>query len=167
MTIFRYRACIPGNKIFLRIYDIDARMSLYRLHEFLDGDLGFSPDQMTVFETLSDKGKVMRRIGLFDFGDGSMDRVSVENTYIEGAAVLRYVYNLSMNLFLDLRFEEEQDCNPRLSYPVLVAEKGRNPDQFSAAYEDYEEFSSGTAGQADTQEEVFDEEELPEGEESL
>lgn len=167
MTVFRYKAVIPGNKIFMREYELETRMSLFKLHEFLDRDLGFSPDQMTVFETLSDKGELMRRIGLFDFGDGSMDRVSVEDTQKEGAAALRYVYNIGKGLFIELRFESEADYNPRLSYPVLVAEKGRNPDQFSSAYEDYEEFSNSGSAQADVQEEAFDEEELPEGEEAV
>lgn len=167
MTVFRYKAVIPGNKIFMREYELETRMSLFKLHEFLDRDLGFSPDQMTMFETLSGKGEIMRRIGLFDFGDGSMDRVSVEDTQKEGAAALRYVYNIGKGLFLELRFVSEAEYSPRRSYPVLVAEKGRNPDQFSSVYEDYEEFSGGSSSQPDTQDEVFDDEELPEGEETL
>ena len=51
MTVFRYKAVIPGNKIFMREYELETGMSLFRLHEFLDRDLGFSPDQMTVVET--------------------------------------------------------------------------------------------------------------------
>ncbi len=166
MTVFRYKAVIPGNKIFMREYELETGMSLFRLHEFLDRDLGFSPDQMTVFETLSGKGEIMRRIGLFDFGDGSMDRVSVEDAFKDGAAV-RYVYNMGKGLSLELRFVSEAEYSPRRSYPVLVAEKGRNPDQFSSAYEDYEEFSNSGSAQADVQEEAFDEEELPEGEEAV
>ena len=167
MTVFRYKAVIPGNKIFMREYELETGMSLFRLHEFLDRDLGFSPDQMTVFETLSDKGVIMRRIGLFDFGDGSMDRVSVEDAFKGGTAALRYVYNMTKALSLELRFESEADYNPRLSYPVLVAEKGRNPDQFSSVYEDYGEFSDSGSSQPDVQEDAFDEDELPEGEEAV
>ena len=77
------------------------------------------------------------------------------------------MYNIGKGLFIELRFESEADYNPRLSYPVLVAEKGRNPDQFSSVYEDYEEFSGGSPSQPDAQEEVFDDEELPEGEETV
>ena len=119
MTVFRYKAVIPGNKIFMREYELETGMSLFRLHEFLDRDLGFSPDQMTVFETLSGKGEIMRRIGLFDFGDGSMDRVSVEDAFKDGAAV-RYVYNMGKGLSLELRFVSEAEYSPRRSYPVLV-----------------------------------------------
>ena len=146
----------------MREYELETRMTLFKLREFLDRDLEFSPDQMTVFETLSDKGVIMRRIGLFDFGDGS-----VEDAFKGGTAALRYVYNMTKALSLELRFESEADYNPRLSYPVLVAEKGRNPDQFSSVYEDYGEFSDSGSSQPDVQEDAFDVDELPEGEEAV
>ena len=153
----------------MREYDVDSGMSLYKLREYIDRELGFSPDQMTVFETLSAAGKISRRIGLFDFGDGSMDRITINNTVSHEETVLRYVYNLTLSLCIELRLEGEQEPNRRLSYPVLVAEKGRNPDQFSAAYEDYEEFSDRRASQAAApdEEDSFEEDELPEGEENL
>ena len=52
---------------------------------------------------------------------------------------------------------------------MLVAEKGRNPDQFSAVYEDYEEFSDRHASQsaAPDEEDSFEDDELPEGEENV
>lgn len=176
--ILRYKATIPGNRIFMREYDIDARMSLYRLHEFLDRDLGFSPDQMTLFETVSSKGKLMRRIGLFDFGDGAMDMITVENTVSRDEHILRYVYNVNLDLYIELLLESESEYSPRNSYPMLVAEKGRNPDQFSAVYDDYDEFaatapvrSAASCGDddddADDDDESFDEDELPEGEEEV
>ncbi|HIZ86273.1 MAG TPA: hypothetical protein IAC04_07255 [Candidatus Coprenecus stercoravium] len=166
MTIFRYKAVIPGNKIFMREYDLDAGMSLFKLHEFLNRDLGFSPDQMTVFETISGAGKVLRRIGLFDFGDGSMDKVTVEDTFRQGERVLRYVYNMTLNLFLELSFEGESEYNQRRSYPLLVTERGNNPSQFSAVYEDYGVSEAGRT-QSEPEEDVFEEDELPEGEETM
>lgn len=151
----------------MREYDIDSRMNLYKLHEYLDRELGFSPDQITVFETLSATGKILRRLGLFDFGDGSMDMISIDNTVSHEETVLRYIYNVNLNLCIELRLEGEQEFNRRLSYPVLISEKGRNPDQFSAIYEDYEEFSDRRANISDSaEEESFEEDELPEGEEN-
>lgn len=54
---------------------------------------------------------------------------------------------------------------PRISYPRLVAEKGRNPEQFAKGYEDFdqigESFSENMEGTA------IDEDELPENEESV
>ena len=168
--ILRYKAIIPGNKIFMREYDLDSRMNLFKLHEFLCRDLGFSPDQMTVFDTFSAAGKPSRRIGLFDFGDGSMDMITLENTLAKEETLLRYTYNLNLHLAIELNLEGEQEFNRRFSYPMLVAEKGRNPDQFSAVYEDYEEFSDKRPTRMDTssesEEDSFEEAELPEGEES-
>ena len=76
---------------------------------------------------------------------------------------------MSINLFMELSLESETEFNPRLSYPLLVAEKGRNPDQFSAVYEDYEAFSDRHAVQADdaVEEDAFEDEDLPEGEETV
>ena len=126
---------------------------------------------MTVFDTFSATGKPKRRIGLFDFGDGSMDMITIENTVSKEETVLRYVYNLNLHLALELNLEGEQEYNRRYSYPMLVAEKGRNPDQFSAVYEDYEEFSDKRSSRIDTssdsEDESFEDDELPEGEESI
>lgn len=171
VMILRYKAIIPGNRIFMREYDLDSRMTLYKLHEFLCRDLCFSPDQMTVFDTFSASGKPGRRIGMFDFGDGSMDMITLENTAARKETVLRYTYNLNLQLALELQLEGEQEYNRRFSYPMLVAEKGRNPDQFSAVYEDYEEFSDNRSSRIDTsseaEDESFEDDELPEGEESI
>lgn len=155
----------------MREYDLDSHMTLYKLHEFLCRDLCFSPDQMTVFDTFSASGKPGRRIGMFDFGDGSMDMITLENTAARKETVLRYTYNLNLQLALELQLEGEQEYNRRFSYPMLVAEKGRNPDQFSAVYEDYEEFSDNRSSRIDTsseaEDESFEDDELPEGEESI
>ncbi len=162
IMIYRYRATIPGNKIFMREYELDSSMSLFKLHDFLSSDLDFAPDQMTVFDTAGKDGKKIRRIGPFDFGDGAMDTVHLGQTVERGEVILRYHYNMGLKLYIELLLLGEVEANPRSSYPALVAEKGRNPDQFSAKYEDYSEF--GGAAAEDT-EEGFEEDELPEGEE--
>ena len=138
----------------MREYDVDSGMSLYKLREYMDRELGFSPDQMTVFDTLSAAGKFSRRIGLFDFGDGSMDMITIDNTVSHEETVLRYVYNMTQNLCIELRLEGEQEFNRRLSYPVLVAD---------------EEFSDRHASQsaAPDEEDSFEDDELPEGEENV
>ncbi len=161
--IYRYRATIPGNRIFMREYDLDSSMSLYKLHDFLCDDLDFSMDQMTVFDTAGKDGKKIRRIGPFDFGDGAMDTVHVAQTIERGEVILRFYYNMGLKLFIELLLVGEVARNPRHSYPVLVAEKGCNPDQFSAKYEDFSDY--GTSSE-DT-EEGFEEDELPEGEEEM
>ena len=85
--VYKYKASIPGSKVFMREYEIKGETSLYRLHDFLVNDLDFSPDQMVAFRGLDANGKTASEYGLFDMGDGSMDMVTVGQT-IEGMTVI-------------------------------------------------------------------------------
>lgn len=158
--IYRLKATIDGNKIFMREYEVKGSSSLYSLHLFLQGDLGFAPDQMVIFRGLSKFDKVMSEYGLFDMGDGTMDRVSLESAFKSGAHALVYVYNTFKDRGIRLELLGTEDALSRRSYPRLVAEKGRNPDQFSDEYDDFEsilphhEINEG-----------YEEDELPEGQE--
>mgnify|MGYP003457171176 CR=1 FL=1 len=138
--VYKYRATLPKHKSFLREYDIKGETSLFKLHEFLQNDLGFSPDQMVLFKGVDEDGVVLRKYGLFDLGDGSMDRVSLEKTLSRGEVALHYVYNLQQNLYIVLTFVSESEFLIKESYPRLLVEKGRNPDQFSAEYDDFGSF---------------------------
>lgn len=168
--VYKYKATLPDNKIFLREYEIQSDTNLYKLHEYLENDLGFSPDQMVVFQGIDTKGKVVREYGLFDSGDGSMDSITLKSSLSKGDVVLRYLYNLIRNRYIVLTFISIEEEISRVSYPRLVKEKGPNPDQFSDKYEDFGELddekhqtlSSKFDGQ---DEEVYDDDELPEGEE--
>lgn len=139
--VYKYRATLPKHKAFLREYDIKGETKLYKLHDFLQNDLGFSPDQMVMFRGVDEDGVVLRKYGLFDLGDGSMDTVTLEKTIQRGEVSLQYVYNLQQNLYIVLTFVSEAEYLPKESYPRLLVEKGRNPDQFSAAYEDFGDFT--------------------------
>lgn len=168
--IYKYKVTLPGNKFFLREYEVKSDMRLYKLHEFLQNDLAFAPDQMVIFEGVDKNGAVLHEYGLFDMGDGSMDTVTIEKTIQRGESVLHYVYNLNKNLFLILTFVSEEEFIPRESYPRMMAEKGRNPDQFSSRYEDFDEetetLSAASAGGGDEGDVEYDDSELPEGEDS-
>ena len=167
--ICAYKATITKSKVFMREYQIDTQISLYRLHEFLCMDLEYSSDQMVYFEAIDKKGNPVKRYGLFDFGDGSMDTVTLQMTIDNEELVLRYVYNIPMGLSIILTFIKEEEYNRRYSYPCLVNEKGRIPEQFSAQYEEFVEYSEYNRSSYDDSEEQeeYDEDELPEGEENL
>ncbi|NTU96147.1 MAG: hypothetical protein HGA52_08880, partial [Bacteroidales bacterium] len=75
--VYRFKATIDGNKIFMREYEVKGETSLYSFHRFLQNDLGFAPDQIVLFRGLSKDNKVKTEYGLFDMGDGPMDKVSV------------------------------------------------------------------------------------------
>ncbi len=153
--VYKYRASLPKYKSFLREYDIKSETSLYKLHDFLQNDLGFAPDQMVIFRGVDEDGVVMHQYGLFDLGDGSMDNISLEKTLQRGEVSLQYVYNIQQNLHIVLTFVSEAEYLPKESYPRLLVEKGPNPDQFSAAYDDFGSFSP----EASEDDEIYDEDE--------
>jgi hypothetical protein len=131
--VYRFKASIAGNKIFMREYEIKGSTSLYFLHLFLQNDLCFAPDQM------NSEGKVKSEYGLFDLGDGAMDSISVEKVVNKGEIKLQYVYDIYKDKAIDLEFLSTEEESLKRSYPRLVAERGKNPDQFSDNYDDFEQ----------------------------
>ena len=134
--IFRYRATLPNSKIFYRIYDVPANMTLFALNKFISADLLFSPDQMILFRGINEKGKVKGEYGLFDMGDGTIDKVVLENLVKKGEIVLEYTFDLFKDRYLTLTFEGQVDKAPRISYPALIESKGHNPEQFISGTKD-------------------------------
>lgn len=164
--IYKYKASIPGSKIFMREYEVKGDISLFDLHKFLLHDLGFVPDQMVAFKGVNGNGKITSIYGLFDMGDGTMDSVSVEDTYKKGESKLVYVYDLHNDRFIELDFVETLEEERRASYPRLVAEKGRNPDQFAKKYDDLNQFAE-PVNDGGEESDMIDEEELEEDDELL
>ncbi len=158
--VYRYKATIAGNKIFLREYEIKGSISLYSLHLFLQNDLGFAPDQIVMFRGLDKHNKVKGEYGLFNLGDGSMDSVTLDKVISAGQSKLMYVYDISKDRAITLELLSKEEELARRSYPRLVAEKGKNPDQFSDNYDDFEQMI-----ELNDSESLFQEDELPEGDE--
>ena len=165
MAVYRYRASIPGSKVFMREYEIKGNTSLYDLHEYLLNDMGFSPDQMVVFRGLNSIDKVKSEYGLFDMGDGAMDEVTIQDLIDKEEVAILYVFDLHKERCIKLSFEGETVELIRASYPRLVAEKGRNPEQFAKGYDDFDQFIEPVDDGGDDV--SIDEEELPEGEEYM
>lgn len=173
----------------MREIHLDPSMSLYKFHEFISREFGFSPDQMVLFNSVSPKGEIKRTFGLFDMGDGSMDSVTIENIINHNEVGFNYIYNISMNLFIFFALEGEVEPMRRMVYPAIVAEKGSAPNQFSAQYDDYETVATPSSSSSskrrakdddcdddyddddyddqDEEETGYDEDELPEGEETF
>lgn len=147
----------------MREYEIKGETSLYRLHDFLLNDLDFSPDQMVAFRGLDENERTRSEYGLFDMGDGPMDMVTVEDTVKKGEVVLLYVFDIRKDRSIRLALAGEAVLSPRASYPRLVAEKGRNPEQFANGYDDLEQYPEPSDERED--EGSFMDDELPEGEE--
>lgn len=123
----------------MREYEVKGSTSLYSYSIYLINDLGFAPDQMVVFRALDKKGKVKKEYGLFDLGDGTMDSITIEQLVNMGLGSLEYVYDMFKDRALFLEIQSTGEILPKRSYPRLIAEKGKNPDQFSDNYDDFEQ----------------------------
>jgi hypothetical protein len=142
--IYRYRATLPGSKVFYRVYEIKGDMTLFSFNSFILNDLGFAPDQMVVFDSLDADGVLCSQYGLFDMGDGSIDKVTFDQMIAKGETVLHYVFDLRNERYICLTFEGEGEFSLKMSYPCMLDGKGPNPDQFNPKYEDPEEYNPAT-----------------------
>lgn len=153
--VLKYRATMPGNKAFLREYEVLPGTKLYKFHEFIRCDLDFAPDQMVVFEALDAEGVLCSEYGLFDMGDGSMDSVRLEDTLSRGEICLHYVFDLKGGRFLVLDYVSQVEETPRTAYPRTVLEKGTPPGQFGcdeASFGDFPETESVYEAEGATEE---------------
>jgi len=134
--VYQFRATIPESKIFYRVYEIKGDMTLFRFNSFITDNLGFSPDQMVIFEGYDEKGSLCSEYGLFDMGDGAMDTVTFDKVLERGETELHFVFDLRNDRYIRLVLEGETGYLPMRAYPALVEEKGQNPDQFRARFEE-------------------------------
>lgn len=150
--IYIYKATIPTSKVFMRVYEVKSDMTLFDFNSFINNDLGFSPDQMILFEGYSNQGELTGEYALFDMGDGAIDSVTFEMLHKKGEDTVHYVYNVHSDFCIKLTFIEEAPSSPRISYPRTTLEAGRTPEQFSK-YEDIDDFASIGESMKDSPEE--------------
>lgn len=134
--VYRFRATIPESKVFYRVYEIKGEMTLFKFNGFIVDDLGFSPDQMVLYEGYDETGAPGGEYGLIDLGDGAMDTVTFDQVVQRGETELHYLFDLRNDRYIRLVLEGEAACVPSRIYPFLSDEKGQNPDQFRARYEE-------------------------------
>jgi hypothetical protein len=130
--IYRLKITAVFPKDFLRMVEIKASQTLYTLHEHLQNDLGYAPDQMIVFRILNKKGEEKNQYGLFDMGSGSIDTLTLEELKNRNELHMQYVFDMRNNRFLHIECIEEDEASPRRAYPLTADEKGLPPDQFDA-----------------------------------
>lgn len=141
--VYKIKATIAGQKMFFREYLVPENTTLYSFHLYLQDDLGFAPDQIVTFKGLSKLDQIVSEYGLFDSGYGSMDKITLLDLTKKGETKFHYLYNIytKMYLIMEILGSEEQT---RGSYPRLISEKGKSPDQFADKYEDFDTISELT-----------------------
>lgn len=134
--VYQFRATIPESKIFFRVYEIKGEMTLFKFNSFIVDDLGFSPDQMVLYEGYDEAGHLSSEYGLIDLGDGAMDTITFDKVVARGESELHYLFDMRNSRYIRLVLEGEVPATPMRIYPCLVDEKGQNPDQFRARFEE-------------------------------
>ena len=134
--VYQFRATIPESKIFFRVYEIKGETTLFKFTSLINDDLGFSPDQMVLYEGYDEHGELSSEYGMIDLGDGAMDTVTFDKVLKRGETELRYLFDMRNNRYIRLVLEGEAEFSPLRIYPCLVDEKGQNPDQFRPRFEE-------------------------------
>lgn len=135
--IYKLKVTIPISKVFMREIAVRSDMNLFQFNRYLLGELGFNTDQLVVYYASDAKGKCTGKYGLFDLGDGSLDKVTFADLAAREQVAIELVYDLRTKRVINIFVEGEIPAEPRMSYPAIVAEKGHNPGEFSNKYEDY------------------------------
>jgi hypothetical protein len=135
--IYKIKATVPVSKVFMREFAVRSDMNLFRFNRYILGELCFSTDQMVIYKAYDAKGNCTAQYGLFDLGDGSLDKITFADVVGRGQMTIELIYDLRSKRKIDLVIEGEIPEERRLSYPCIIAEKGHNPGQFADKYEDY------------------------------
>lgn len=173
--ILKYRVSLPGIKGFARVYEVNANSTLYAFHKQMRADMDFPQDQMVLFKAMDADGNVSARYGIFDLGTGTIDSVTVGQTYKKGEVSFLYFYDTTNAKSVIVTCEGEAEPRPGVVYPLLVETKGPNPIEFENGYVAFEDLpddkkkspetdddwddDDSEDGKDDEAEEIYDEDE--------
>ena len=173
--ILKYRVSLPGIKGFARVYEVNANSTLYAFHKQMRADMDFPQDQMVLFKAMDADGNVSARYGIFDLGAGTIDSVTVGQTYKKGEVSFLYFYDTTNAKSVIVTCEGEAEPRPSVVYPLLVETKGPNPIEFENGYVAFEDLpddkkkspetdddwddDDSEDGKDDEAEEIYDEDE--------
>lgn len=173
--ILKYRVSLPGIKGFARVYEVNANSTLYAFHKQMRADMDFPQDQMVLFKAMDADGNVSARYGIFDLGAGTIDSVTVGQTYKKGEVSFLYFYDTTNAKSVIVTCEGEAEPRPGVVYPLLVETKGPNPIEFENGYVAFEDLpddkkkspetdddwddDDSEDGKDDEAEEIYDEDE--------
>lgn len=136
---YRIRVSLPGIKGFARVYDLDARNTLYAFHKQMLSDMEFPQDQIVLFKAFDAAENVVARYATFDLGDGSIEHISIAQVVAAGITHFVYFYDTTNKKSVILTIEGESD--KAVSKPTLDAEgsKGPIPEDFLNGYVAFED----------------------------
>ena len=90
-----------------------------------------------MFKALDADGGVVARYGLFDLGNGTVDKITIGDTVGKGVASFIYFYDVPNKKSVIITIEgEEEGKGPS---PVIIDVKGPNPIEFENGYVAFED----------------------------
>lgn len=136
---YRIRVSLPGIKGFARVYDLNARNTLYAFHKQMLSDMEFPQDQIVLFKAFDAAENVVARYATFDLGDGSIEHISIAQVVAAGITHFVYFYDTTNKKSVILTIEGESAVT--VSKPTLDAEcsKGPIPEDFLNGYVAFED----------------------------
>lgn len=134
---YQYRVTLSGIKGFFRVYRMSPSSTLYSFHKQMGADMEFPSDQLILFKALSADGEVVARYGLFDLGDGAVDRVTLAQTVKKGITSFVYFYDVQDKKNVIVTFEGED--SEVEGAPRLAESKGPDPIDFENGYVAFED----------------------------
>ena len=137
--VLRYRVSLPGIKGFARVYEVKDTTTLYSLHKQMRADMDFPQDQLVLFKAMDEKGNVTARYGIFNLGAGTIDSVTLGQTFRKGEVAFIYFYDTTNAKSVTVTLEGEAGQKTGVVYPLLVESKGPNPIEFENGYVAYED----------------------------
>ncbi len=123
--------------IYSYIYEMSGSTTLYDFHKQMRSDMEFAQDQLIMFKALDDVGGVVARYGLFDLGNGTVDKVTVEQTAKAGVKSFIYFYDVLNKKSVIVTLESIREGNGGI--PMIVDSKGPNPIEFENGYVAFED----------------------------
>lgn len=135
--IYSYRVTLAGIKGFYRVYEMSGSTTLYNFHKQMRSDMEFAQDQLIMFKALDEVGGVVAKYGLFDLGNGTVDKVTVEQTAKAGVKSFVYFYDVLNKKSVIVTLEEVREGEG--GSPAIVDSKGPNPIEFENGYVAFED----------------------------
>ena len=137
--ILKYKVSLPGIKGFAREYEVKDSSTLYTFHKQMRSDMDFPQDQIVMFKSVDEGGRVLSRYASVDLGYGTIDSVTMGQLHKNSEDHFVYFYDTTNVKSVLLDFVEELKKGSSSFYPSLVGTKGPNPVEFENGYVAFED----------------------------
>lgn len=161
---YRFKVTLTGIKGFARVYAVSGKNTLHQFSRQMVSDMEFPMDQVVLFKAFDESGALVGKYATFDLGNGSIDRITVDALMNAKVVEMVYFYDTINKKSVNITFEGQAPMS--VTSPVLIEEKGPNPDVFLSGYVAFEDLPAEKQKQLlNPEDEDYDDEDEMEEEE--